>query len=120
MISGELQLLALSHAGTDVALAMNWTQTIVILISLYGCGLWLHIDLINFRSEMRREIRQFRADMQRNMQQLRSDIQGDLRRLESKVDGLDGRLRAFESEQSRVAGLLEGLGLAGALPGDEG
>ncbi|MCY4020444.1 MAG: hypothetical protein OXG39_13630 [Chloroflexi bacterium] len=29
---------------------------------------------------------------------------------------LDDRLRSVENEQSRVVGLLEGLGLAGALP----
>jgi len=75
MISGELQFLALSQAGKDVALATDWTQTIVILISLFGCGLWLHIDLMNFRNElrqlrkeMRRDMRQFRNDMRRDMQ----------------------------------------------------
>ena len=109
----------------------DWTQPIIMLASIFGVFLWLRNDIKNSRNETRddmRELRsdmqddmqQLRADMQRDMQQLRSDIQGDLRRLETKVDGLDSRLRTVESEQSRVAGLLEGLGLAGALPGDEG
>ena len=63
MISGEFQILALSQAHKETAMAMDWTQTIVILICIWGCGLRLHIDLINFRNELRREVRQFRADM---------------------------------------------------------
>jgi len=81
MISGESQLLALSQAGKEVALATDWTQTIVILISLFGCGLWLHIDLINCRSElrqlrkeMRRDLQKFRIDMRRDMQKFRNDM----------------------------------------------
>ena len=62
-------------------------------------------------------MRQLRIDLQ----QLRSDVQSDMRRLENKVDSgfkvMDDRLRALESEQSRVAGLLTGLGRSGVLPG---
>lgn len=105
-------------------------QPVVTIVSVFGAFLWLRNDIKNLRNETREEMRQLRTDMRDDMQQLRSDmrddmqqlrtdIQGDLRRVESKVDGLDSRLRAVESEQSRVAGLLEGLGLAGVLPGDE-
>ena len=62
--------------------------------------------------------------MQSEMKQLRTDMQTDMQRLEDKVDSgfhaLDDRLRAVESEQARVAGLLEGLGLAGKLPTTDG
>ena len=76
-------------------------------------------EMQQLRSDVRDDMQQFRSDIQRDMQQFRTDIQDDTRRLEQKVDGLDSRLRAVESEQSRVAGLLEGLALAGTLPGDE-
>ncbi|MDE2819596.1 MAG: hypothetical protein OXN94_18245 [Chloroflexota bacterium] len=42
-------------------------------------------------------------------------LRNDIKRLEDKVDALGDRLRQVESEQSRVAGLLEGLGIAGKL-----
>ena len=93
----------------------DWTQAIVMLAAIFGVFLWLRNDI----KENRKEIDKLRTEMKGDMQKLRSDMQGDLRRLETKVDGLDSRLRAVESEQSRVAGLLEGLGLAGVLPGDE-
>lgn len=115
----------------------DWTQAIVMLAAIFGVFLWLRNDIkenrkeidklrtemkgdVNqLRAEMKDDIQQLRSDMQNDTQQLRSDMQGDLRRIETKVDGLDTRLRAVESEQSRVAGLLEGLGLAGVLPGDD-
>ena len=114
-----------------------WTQPIIMLASIFGGFLWLRNDIKNARKETQDDMRELRSDMQQlradvqgdmqqlrsdmkdDMQQLRSDMQSDLRRIETKVDGLDSRLRAVESEQSRVAGLLEGLGLAGVLPGDE-
>lgn len=50
-------------------------------------------------------------------------LRADIKRLEDKVDngfrGLDDRLRKVETEQARMAGLLEGLGLAGNLPPSE-
>lgn len=76
-------------------------------------------EMQQFRDEMRGEMQQFRGEMRGEMQQFRDEMQRDMRRLETKVDGLDSRLRAVESEQSRVVGLLEGLGLAGALPDRE-
>ena len=105
-------------------------QPIITIASVFGAFLWLRNDIKNLRNEtranmqqlrtdVRDDMQQFRSDIQRDMQQFRTDVQDDLRRLESKVDGLDSRLRAVESEQSRVAGLLEGLAIAGALPGDE-
>ena len=108
----------------------SWTQPIIILASIFGVFLWLRNDIKNLRDEsqndmqqlrtnMQGDLQQLRTNIQSDMQQLRSDMQSDLSRLEGKVDGLDSRLRAVESEQSRVAGLLEGLGLAGVLPGKE-
>ncbi len=101
-------------------------QPIITIASVFGAFLWLRNNIKNLRNETREEMRQIHTDMQQlctdmrdDMQQLRADVQSDLRRVETKVDGLDSRLRAVESEQSRVAGLLEGLGLAGVLPGDE-
>ena len=50
-------------------------------------------------------------------------LRADIKRLEDKVDAgfqsLDDRLRQVENEQARMAGLLEGLGLAGKLPASE-
>ncbi len=108
----------------------DWTQPLVILASIFGVFLWLRNDIKNLRGETRNDMRElraearselqeFRADLRSELQEFRAEIQSDLQRLETKVDGLDSRLRAVESEQSRVAGLLEGLGLAGVLPGKE-
>ncbi len=50
-------------------------------------------------------------------------LRSDIKRLEDKVDSgfqsVDNRLRKVETEQARMAGLLEGLGLAGKLPASE-
>ncbi len=47
-------------------------------------------------------------------------LRSDIKRLEDKMDdgfqAVDERLRKVETEQARVAGLLEGLGFAGNLP----
>jgi len=97
----------------------DWAQFLIYLAALFGVFVWLRNDIKSFRAESRDERKQLRDDMQGEMKQLRDDIRVDLLRVERKVDDLDIRLRAVESEQSRVAGLLEGLGLAGVLPGDE-
>jgi predicted nuclease with TOPRIM domain len=97
----------------------DWTQPLVILASIFGVFLWLRNDIKNLRGETRNDMRELRAGVRSELQEFRAEIQSDLQRLETKVDGLDSRLRAVESEQSRVAGLLEGLGLAGVLPGKE-
>lgn len=53
---------------------------------------------------------------------LRSDIKRLEDKMEMKIDNgfgaMDDRLRQVETEQARMAGLLEGLGLAGKLPND--
>ncbi len=53
---------------------------------------------------------------------LRSDIKRLEDKMEEKIDNgfgaIDDRLRKVETEQARMAGLLEGLGLAGKLPND--
>ncbi len=126
----------------------DWTQAIIMLAAIFGVFLWLRNDIKDnrkeidkLRADMKEDMTQLRADMKEDMTQLRTDMKGDmtqlrtdmkedmtqlrgeikddLLRVERKVDGLDSRLRAVESEQSRVVGLLEGLGLAGVLPGDE-
>lgn len=104
----------------------DWAQFLIYLAALFGVFVWLRNDIRSFRAEARDErkqlrddMQQLRTDMQDEIQQLRDEIKGDLLRVERKVDGLDSRLRAVESEQSRVVGLLEGLGLAGTLPGKE-
>jgi hypothetical protein len=47
-------------------------------------------------------------------------LRTDIKRLEDKMaegfEALEERLRKVETEQARVAGLLEGLGFAGNLP----
>lgn len=126
-------------------MASDWTQTILIIASILtvsgGLFAWLRNDSKNLRDEFRDDMRllrgevgQLRSEMGQlrgefgqlrgEMGQLRTDVQGDNRRLEGKVDDgfktLDDRLRAVETEQSRVAGLLEGLGLSGVLPSREG
>ncbi|MCY3797737.1 MAG: hypothetical protein OXG84_08010 [Chloroflexi bacterium] len=113
-----------------------------------GLFAWLRNDSKNLRDEFRDDMRLVRGEMGQlrgevgqlrgevgqlrgemgqlrgEMGQLRTDVQGDNRRLEGKIDdgfkALDDRLRAVETEQSRVAGLLEGLGLSGVLPSREG
>ncbi len=92
------------------------------LAAIFGIFLWLRNDIRDNRKEMvrlRNDMNQLRNDMKDDMNQLRDELTSDIRRVEGKVDNLDGRLRAVESEQSRVAGLLEGLGLAGVLPGEQ-
>ncbi len=104
----------------------DWTQAIIMLAAIFGVFLWLRNDIKDnrkeidkLRADMKEDMTQLRTDMKEDMTQLRGEIKDDLLRVERKVDGLDSRLRAVESEQSRVVGLLEGLGLAGVLPGDE-
>ena len=63
MFSGEMPILALTQAHRETAMVVDWTQTIVILICIWGCGLQLHLDLINNRKEMRRVRREFRAEI---------------------------------------------------------
>ena len=50
-------------------------------------------------------------------------LRADIKRVEDKMDdgfqSLDNRLRTVETEQARMAGLLEGMGLSGELPASE-
>lgn len=50
-------------------------------------------------------------------------LRADFKRLEDKMDkgfqSVDDRLRTVETEQARMPGLLEGLGLSGKLPASE-
>ena len=50
-------------------------------------------------------------------------LRADIKRLEDKMEKgfqtVDDRLRTVETEQARMAGLLEGLGLSGKLPASD-
>ena len=54
---------------------------------------------------------------------LRADIKRLEDKMEDKIDtgfkSMDDRLRKVETEQARMSGLLEGLGLSGKLPASE-
>ena len=115
----------------------DWTQAIIMLAAIFGVFLWLRNDIkdnrkeidrlrddmkgdmTQLRDDMKGDMTQLRDELKGDMTQFRDEIKGDILRVERKVDGLDSRLCAVESEQSRVVGLLEGLGLAGTLPGKE-
>ena len=64
------------------------------------------------RDDMNRQIGQLRDDMHRQNEQLRDEMN-------ARFDSMEGRLRGVETEQARVAGLLEGLALTGRLPDGE-
>ena len=113
---------------------MDWTQYVItgvtLLVPIIGLFYWLRSDINSLRSDMQDEIKQLRTDLHGAIDKSHTDLQGeinqlrsDMLRLEDKVDNgfkaLDDRLRSVETEQSRVVGLLEGLGLSGALPSRE-
>ena len=49
----------------------DWTQAIVIVISIWGCGLGLHIEL----KKNRDQIRQIRSDIRRDRQGRQSNAE---------------------------------------------
>ena len=49
---------------------------------------------------------------------LRTDMDRRIDGLDRRMDGLDARMRTLEAAQSRLSGLLEGLGLTGQLATD--
>lgn len=58
-------------------------------------------------------ITKLRNDMTKQSEQLREEMN-------DRFDAMESRLRGVETEQARVAGLLEGLALKGRLPEREG
>ena len=125
---------------------MDWTNMLENALPIFTiCGvyfLWLRQDNKRLEDKMDREFTRLRNDMTEQGKQLRQDN----RRLEDKMDreftqlrgemteqngqlrgdmnirfdALEARLRGVETEQARVAGLLEGLALTGRLPEREG
>ena len=83
------------------------------------CGvffLWLRQDnkrledqITKLRRELTAQIEQLRRDMTSQNEQLRKEMN-------ARFDAMEARLRGVETEQARVAGLLEGLTLTGRLP----
>ncbi|MDE2635771.1 MAG: hypothetical protein OXI30_05350 [Chloroflexota bacterium] len=65
------------------------------------------------RREMATQNEQLRSDMTTQNEQLRKEMN-------TRFDAMEARLRGVETEQARVAGLLEGLALTGRLPDQEG
>ena len=59
-------------------------------------------------------IRGLRSDIDRRIDGLDRRIDG----LDARMDGLDARMRTLEAAQSRLSGLLEGLGFTGRLAAD--
>lgn len=75
------------------------------------------------RNDVNGQIGQLRNDVNRQIGQLRDDTNNQHRQLRDEMnarfDSIEGRLRGVETEQARVAGLLEGLALTGRLPDRE-
>ena len=113
---------------------------IVGLIS--GMIVWLRYDmskmetrLINAMNQNDKKLRDDMSEMDKRLvgelkrvderqskaiESVKEELKGDNMRLEEKMDAgflaMEGRLRGVETEQARVAGLLEGLALTSRLP----
>jgi len=128
---------------------MDWANVLEIALPVFTiCGaffLWLRQDnkrledklggqITQLRNDMNTQNEQLRNDINRQNQQLRNDMNrqiGQLREdvnnqhqqlreeMNARFDSMEGRLRGVETEQARVAGLLEGLALTGRLPDRE-
>ena len=75
--------------------------------------LWLRQGNKGLEDKMDRKITQLLDDMTTQNEQLRKEMN-------TRFDAMEARLRGVETEQARVAGLLEGLALTGRLPEQEG
>ena len=86
------------------------------------CGvffLWLRQDnrrldgeIKLLRTDMTTQNEQMRTDMAKQYEQLRGEMN-------TRFDAMETRLRGVETNQARVAGLLEGLALTSRLPEPE-
>ena len=116
----------------------TWVQPILTLVGIFAAFAWLRNDIKQLRDDMKDDMTEridgldakltqridgLEANMTQRIDGLdekvtqRTDgLKDDIQRLEKKVDNLDSRLRVVESEQSRIVGLLEGLGISGVLP----
>ena len=75
------------------------------------------------RDEMNKQNEQLRNEMNKQNEQLRNEMNSQNQQLREEInarfDSMEGRLRGVETEQARVAGLLEGLALTSRLPDRE-
>ena len=106
---------------------MDWANVLENAVPVFTiCGvffLWLRQDNKRLEDKLSWEISQLRDDMNKQNEQLRDDMtkrDEQLRdEMNARFDSMEGRLRGVETEQARVAGLLEGLALTGRLPEGE-
>ncbi len=129
---------------------MDWANVLENALPVFTiCGvffLWLRQDNKRLEDKMDRKITQLRNDMTDQNERLRNDMAGQNERLRNdmtsqneqlrkdmtsqnerlreemnaRFDAMEARLRGVETEQARVAGLLEGLALTSRLPEQEG
>lgn len=117
---------------------MDWANVLENALPVFTiCGaffLWLRQDnkrledklggqITQLRNDMNTQNQQLRDEMRSQNQQLRDDMNRQNKQLREEMntrfDSMEGRLRGVETEQARVAGLLEGLALTGRLPDRE-
>ena len=107
---------------------MDWANVLENALPVFTiCGvffLWLRQDNKRLEDKMDDNITQLRNDMTNQNEQLRRDMTNQNEQLRKEMnarfDAMESRLRGVETEQARVAGLLEGLALKGRLPEQEG
>ena len=118
---------------------MTWEQIIAanapVITVVIGLFVWLRADIRRLEDKLEGDIKRLEdklsGDIRRvedklenklesESKRLEDKLEGDIRRLEGKLEtGLltvEDRLRGVETEQARVAGLLEGLALTGKVP----
>lgn len=96
---------------------MDWANALENALPVFTiCGLfflWLRQDNKGLEDKMGGNITKLRNDMTKQSEQLRKEMN-------ARFDVMESRLRGVETEQARVAGLLEGLALKSRLPEREG
>ena len=96
---------------------MDWAHVLENALPVLAiCGLfflWLRQDNKRLEDKMDGNITKLRNDMTKQSEKLRKAMNAGFAAMES-------RPRGVETEQARVAGLLEGLALKGRLPEREG
>ena len=121
---------------------MNWEQVLATIVPIItvtiGLFAWLRNDIKSLErrqggriENLENDLKEFNEWMAREVQRLDNRIVSESRRqddqrkeelqgLRSEMNegfiALEDRLRGVETEQARVAGLLEGLAFAGRLP----
>ena len=96
---------------------MDWAtilaNVIPVLTVVSGFLLWLRQDMKGQEDRLDGRITQLRNDMTEQHEQLREEMN-------ARFDVVESRLSGVETEQARVAGLLEGMALTGRLPQRDG